>query len=203
MELEELKNSWNALSKNLANHEVVNLQIVKEVIAQKTRTAYDNIYKLNLYHLIVTVMIIIFVFPFVYFNEPISTASFLIVEALLVIGTVPQVRKIVVLSEFDLETKKCNELSKLVLRYRQICYQETSWIIAVVCLAMSAFYISEIGFNKAVDYQFGTSKTLLVLGMTLLTFGLGFVIAQWQRRHHAQQMLEIERGLEELKVFEN
>jgi hypothetical protein len=37
----------------------------------------------------------------------------------------------------------------------------------------------------------------------LLTFALAFVIGLWQRRRHAQQMQEIERGLEELKEFEN
>ena len=43
MELEELKNSWNALDKRLADSEVVNLRIVKEMITQKTKTAFEGI----------------------------------------------------------------------------------------------------------------------------------------------------------------
>jgi hypothetical protein len=36
----------------------------------------------------------------------------------------------------------------------------------------------------------------------LLTFGLGLVFAKWQLLRHAQQLGEIERGLEELREFE-
>ena len=57
MELEELKNSWNALDKRLAESEVVNLRIVKEMIAQKTKSAYDNIYKQNIFSLAVNIVV--------------------------------------------------------------------------------------------------------------------------------------------------
>ena len=67
---------------------------------------------------------------------------------------------------------------------------------------MIAFYISELGFNNAAGYVLGT-RIWLVAGLTLLTFALAYVIGIWQRRRHAQQMAEIERGLEELKEFEN
>ena len=50
MELEELKNSWNALDKRLADNEVVNLRIVKEIIAQKTKTAFDQTVGVNMWH---------------------------------------------------------------------------------------------------------------------------------------------------------
>lgn len=46
-------------------------------------------------------------------------------------------------------------------------------------------------------------KAMFGKGLTLLTFALAFVVGLWQRRRHAQQMQEIERGLEELKEFEN
>ena len=43
MELEELKASWNAFDKRLAESDIVNLRMVKEMIAQKTRRAFDRI----------------------------------------------------------------------------------------------------------------------------------------------------------------
>ena len=196
-----MKTGWNALSKRLEDSEVVNLRLVKEVITQKTRTAYDNVYKQNLYNLVVCVVIIAGVFPWVYSQTPISTVSFVIVEAVMVIGLIPQVMKLFLLSGFDLEGKKCTELSGLVLRYKQISHRETVWVTALVCLAMGAFYISELGFNKEAGYVFGT-RLILPLALTVLTFGMGFFIAKWQRRRHAQQMLEIEQGLEELREFE-
>ena len=201
MELEELKNSWNALDKRLADSEVVNLRIVKEMITQKTKTAFDSIVGHNIYSLVVNILIICVVFPYVYMNTPIQTSSFAIVEGVMVIGLIPMVWKLSLLSRFDLGTKNCSELSRLMLTYKKICHQEKIWMIGAVCLAMIAFYILELGFNTKAGYEFST-RLLLPLGLSLLTFGLGLVFAKWQLRRHAQQLQEIERGLEELREFE-
>ena len=107
----------------------------------------------------------------------------------------------ILLSRFDLEGKKCNELSRLMLRYKQVCHQETVWGIAGVCLAMVAFYISELGFNTAAGYVLGT-RLILPLGLSLLTCVVGYLFSIWMRKHHAMQVKEIEKGLEELKEFE-
>ncbi len=201
MELEELKNSWNALDKRLADSEVVNLRIVKEMIAQKTKTAFDSIVGHNIYSLVVNILIICVVFPYVYMNTPIQTSSFTIVEGVMVIGLIPMVWKLSLLSRFDLGAKNCSELSRLMLTYKKICHQEKIWMIGAVCLAMIAFYILELGFNTKAGYEFGT-RLLLPLGLSLLTFGLGLVFAKWQFRRHAHQLQEIEQGLAELKEFE-
>lgn len=201
MELEELKASWNAFDKRLAESDIVNLHIVKEMIAQKTRRAFDRIYGLNIYHFVVSLLILGVVFPYVYMNTPISTTSFVIVETILVIGLYPHIKKLNLLSKFNLEGKSCHELSSLVLQYKKVCHNETYWTIAIVSIAMVAFYITELGFNQQANYVLGT-RVMLVIGLTLLTFALAYVIAQWQRRRHATQMQEIEQGLEELREFE-
>ena len=202
MELEELKANWNAFDQRLAETEIVNLRMVKEMIGQKTRSAYDRIVGQNLYNLVVCLLISCVVFPYVYMNTPIRPVSFVIVEAIIVLGMIPQVWKLTLLSNFNLETKKCNELSRLVLRYKKLCHQETIWTIAGVCIAMVAFYISELGFNHEAGYVLGT-RLILPMALSLLTFAIGYFFALWMRRRHAMQMQEIERGLEELKEFEN
>ena len=202
MELEELKASWNALDKRLAETEIVNMRMVKEMIQQKTRSAYDHIVGHNVYNLVVCILIICGVFPYVYMNTPIRTLSFVMVEAVMVIGLIPQVWKLSLLSKFDWSSKNCSELSGLVLRYKKVCHEERIWIIGLVCLAMVGFYISELGFNKEAGYELGI-RLLLPLGLSLLTFGLGYVFARWQLRRHAMQLCEIEQGLEELKEFEH
>ena len=58
MELETLKASWNALDKRLAETEIVNLRIVKEMIQQKTKSAYDGIVGQNIYSFVVNILII-------------------------------------------------------------------------------------------------------------------------------------------------
>ena len=200
MELEALKASWNKLDERLAETEIVNLRMVKEMIQQKTRSAYDKIVGQNIYSLVVNVLIICGVFPFVYLNTPIQTTSFAIVEGVMIIGLIPMVWKLSLLSKFDLGGKNSSELSRLVLTYKKVCHQEKVWMIGAVCLAMIAFYILELGFNTEAGYEFST-RLLLPLGLSLLTFGLGFVFAKWQLRRHAQQLQEIERGLEELREF--
>lgn len=201
MELDELKASWNAFDKRLAESDIVNLRMVKEMIAQKTRRAFDRIYGLNVYYFVVSLLILGVVFPYVYMNTPISTTSFVIVETILVIGLYPHIKKLNLLSKFNLEGKSCHELSSLVLQYKKVCHNETYWTIAIVSIAMVAFYIAELGFNQQANYVLGT-RVMLVIGLTLLTFALAYVIAQWQRRRHATQMQEIEQGLEELQEFE-
>ncbi len=201
MELEELKNSWNKLDKRLAENEIVNIRLVKEMITQKTKSAHDRIFGINLYNMIVAVVMAFLVFPWIYMNTPISATSFVIVEVGIVIGLIPEIIKLNLLTEFDIEGMKCNQLSKLVLRYKQACINEKYWVTAVVPLTMIAFYISEIVYNEKVSYEFGF-KLLIVLGAALLTFTLAYFVAQWQQSRHAQQIKEIQQGLEELKEFE-
>lgn len=202
MELDELKNSWNVLNKRLDDSEVVNLRVIKEMIQQKTKTAFDHLFNQNLHSFIVTFFIVAIMFPLIYMNTPISTTSFVIVEIAMVIGMVLQIWKLMLLSKFDLGEKKCNELSRLVLSYKQFRHNETIWSIALVALTFVAFYISELCFNEAVTYVVGP-KILLTVGMTLLTFAFAYVLGLWQRRRHAQQMQEIESGLQELREFES
>ena len=63
MELEALKASWNKLDERLAETEIVNLRVVKEVIQQKTKSAYDHIMGQNIYSFVVNMLIICLVFP--------------------------------------------------------------------------------------------------------------------------------------------
>ena len=201
MELEALKASWNKLDERLAETEIVNLRIVKEMIQQKTKSAYDRIMGQNIYSLVINVLIICGVFPYVYMNTPVQTTSFAIVEGVMIIGLIPMVWKLSLLSKFDLGGKSSSELSRLVLTYKKVCHQEKVWMIGAVCLAMIAFYILELGFNTVAGYELST-RLILPLGLSMLTFALGLVFAKWQLRRHAQQLQEIERGLEELREFE-
>ena len=201
MELNDLKTSWNALDKRLAETEIVNMRMVKEMVSQKTKTAYDGILKQNIYNFVVCMLIICVVFPYVYMNTPIRPVSFAIVEGIMVIGLIPQIWKLSLLLKFDLVGKKCNELSGLVLRYKKVCHHEMLWMIAGVCIAMVVFYILELGFNKEAGYELGT-RLILPIGLSVLTFGLGILFAKWQLRRHAQQLREIEQGLAELEEFQ-
>jgi len=201
MELDELKARWNDLDRRLEENQLVNLSRMKVLIGMKTKSAFERIYRLNCFNFLVEILAICILAPFILMTTPIRVTSFVIIEAALVVGLIPQIQKLSLLSKFDLDGKKCNELCGLVLQYKLACYRERFWVIVTVSVAMVAFYISELVFNRQVDYVFGI-RILMPIGFTLLTFALAYVIAQWQRRRHAQQMKEIENGLKELEEFE-
>lgn len=177
--------------------------MVKEMVSQKTKSAFNGIVGQNLYSFVVILIIMGVVFPYVWMNTPITLTSFVIVECAMAVGLILQIWKLLMLSKFNLEEKSASELSGLVLSYKKLCHNEKLWTTAIVATAFIAFYISELGFNTAANYHLGVDRVLLVVGLTLLTFALAFVIGIWQHRRHALQMQEIERGIEELKEFEN
>ena len=72
MEIEELKTCWNTFDKRLAESELVNVRIVKELISQKTKTAFDRLSVLNLYTCVANLFVMAVVFPYVFMNTPIT-----------------------------------------------------------------------------------------------------------------------------------
>ena len=43
MELEELKAGWNVLNERLAQNEILNKRIIKEMIINRTQSAYERL----------------------------------------------------------------------------------------------------------------------------------------------------------------
>lgn len=202
MEIEELKTCWNIFDKRLAECELVNVRIVKELISQKTKTAFDSLSGLNLYTCVANLFVMAVVFPYVFMNTPITITSFILVEAAMAIGLIPHVRKFAILSRFDINRKPLCELDRLILQYRKVRHREWLWTVVSISLAVTAFYVSELGFNQSVSYIFGP-KVLIVVVLTLLTLAIACIIGVWQKRLHARQMADIESGLRELAEFEN
>jgi len=201
MELEELRASWNAFDKRLAENEIINQRIVKEMISQKTKSALDKIFHLNIYNLFVIFFIMTLVFPWVYMHTKIMAFSFVMVELVMGIGLLLEFRKVFLLSKFNMEEKKSTELMNLTLRYKKAYYDDIRWSIVMVCLVLVAFYVAELGFNESAGYKISL-RILLPIGLSLGTCAFGYLLGLWQRRRHASQLQEIERGLEELEEFE-
>lgn len=197
-----MKTCWNTFDKRLAESELVNVRIVKELISQKTKTAFDRLSVLNLYTCVANLFVMEVVFPYVFMNTPITITSFILVEAAMAIGLIPHVRKFAILSRFDINRKPLCELDRLILQYRKVRHREWLWTVVSISLAFTAFYVSELGFNQSVSYIFGP-KVLIVVVLTLLTLAIACIIGVWQKRLHARQMADIESGLRELAEFEN
>lgn len=201
MELEELRASWNAFNERLAENEIINQRVMKEMISQKTKSAFDKIYHVNIYNLFVIFFIMALLFPWIYMHTDIMPLSFVIVELAMGVGLLMEFRKVFLLSKFNMEEKKSTELMNLTLRYKKAYYDDIRWSIVMVCLVMVAFYVAELGFNERAGYEISL-RILLPIGLSLATCAFGYLVGLWQRRRHASQLQEIERGLEELKEFE-
>ena len=48
MNLDEMKNSWNVLNERLEQNEILNKRIIEEMVASKTKSAYDCIFPVSL-----------------------------------------------------------------------------------------------------------------------------------------------------------
>lgn len=201
MELDALKNSWNTLDQRLAETEILNQRLVRQVVEGNTRTAYERVCQTNLNSLIQTAVMACVVFPVICALTHLSVVSIVIVEALLAAGLIPQLWKFFLLSKFDLGRKSCSELRGILLRYQQVYHNQSVIEIIVVSLALIAGYIYELGFNKSANYVMTDSWLLLMIGLIVLTLALAFVLTRWQRRRHAQQLQDIEQGLKDLQAF--
>ena len=202
MELEELRASWNVLNERLAENEIVNQRIVKEMISQKTKSAFDKIYQSNIYNLLVIFFMITWLFPWIYMHTPVLPLSFVMVEVVMAIGLILQGRMVYLLSKFDIGQKTSSELMDLTLHYKKAYYEAFRWSVCLVCIVMVAFYVAELGFNENAGYE-TSIRILLPVGLSLATCAFGYLVGLWQRRRHASQLLEIEEGLRELKDFES
>ena len=201
MELEELRASWNVLNERLAENEILNQRMVKEMISQKTKSAFDKIYHMGLYNLFVIFFMMTLVFPWIYMHTPMMAFSFAMVEVVMGIGLLLEGRKIYWLSQFNMEQKSSKELMNLTLHYKKAYYEAIVWSVALVCLVLVAFYVAELGFNERAGYEISL-RILLPIGLSLATCAFGYLVGLWQRRRHAAQLQEIEQGLKELKEFE-
>ena len=123
MELEELRASWNVLNERLAENEILNQRMVKEMISQKTKSAFDKIYHMGLYNLFVIFFMMTLVFPWIYMHTPMMAFSFAMVEVVMGIGLLLECRKIYWLSQFNMEQKSSKELMNLTLHYKKAYYE--------------------------------------------------------------------------------
>ena len=63
MNLDEMKNSWNVLNERLEQNEILNKRIIEEMVASKTKAAYDSIYNQELRGLYILLLVALIVLP--------------------------------------------------------------------------------------------------------------------------------------------
>lgn len=192
MELEELKASWNILNEQLANSEMLNKRIIKEMITNRTQSAYDRLFRFDLFGLILVLGLCI-VFPILVTTGKIvlKPLSFALLEGSVAIGLFMQLFFFSVLLRFDMEKKKICELTKLVLTYK--LWMKRNTVIG-----------SWIGMTALIAFLFIEKARLVGNWEMRLTgaFILASVVMFFQTRFYLKNIRAVEKGLSELKEFE-
>ena len=119
MELEELKAGWNVLNERLAQNEILNKRIIKEMIINRTQSAYERLFRFDLFGLILAfVMCVLFPVLVVTGKIVMQPLSFAVLEGTIGIGFIIQVFFSAILLRFNMEKKRICELARLTLIYK-------------------------------------------------------------------------------------
>lgn len=193
MNLDEMKNSWNVLNERLEQNEILNKRIIEEMVASKTKSAYDCIYNQELRGLYIILLIALIVLPvnrFLGINMKLS--SFILLEAVMFLALLFQSLILYNLSKFKLNYVKVNELTRTVLKYRKFYSYNKKYGTILGLGFVIVFMILESRLTN--PYAF-----LPVLAVMIV----GCIYSYTKMKQHEQKIKEVEQGLAELKEFES
>ena len=193
MNLDEMKNSWNVLNQRLEQNEILNKRIIEEMVASKTKSAYDSIYNQELRGLYIILLCGLIVLPvnrFLGINMKLS--SFILLEAVMFLALLFQLVILYSLSKFKLNYMKVNELTRTVLKYRRFYSYNKKYGTILGLGSVIVFMISESKITN--PYAFVPVLTVMIVGC---------VYSYTKMKQHEQRIKEVEQGLAELKEFES
>ena len=193
MNLDEMKNSWNVLNERLEQNEILNKRIIEEMVASKTKSAYDSIYNQELRGLYIILLCGLIVLPvnrFLGINMKLS--SFILLETVMFLALLFQLAILYSLSKFKLNYMKVNELTRTVLKYRRFYSYNKKYGTILGLGSVIVFMISESKITN--PYAFVPVLTVMIVGC---------IYSYTKMKQHEQKIKEVEQGLAELKDFES
>lgn len=192
MELEEMKASWNILNGRLEKSEMLNKRIIKEMITNRTLSAHERLLRYDIFGLIVCLGIgALFLVLYITGQLELKLVSFVILESCLLIGLVVQLFFIFTLGKLNLEKMRICELIRTTLTYKL-------WMKRNYTIGSGIGVIGLITFLIIEEAQLADNWELRFIVVLLLAF----VAMYYQVRFYRKNIRIIEKGLEELKEFE-
>ena len=163
MNLDEMKNSWNVLNERLEQNEILNKRIIEEMVASKTKSAYDCIYNQELRGLYILLLVALIVLPadrFLGINM--KQSSFILLEAVMFLALLFQSVILYSLSKFKLNYMKVNELTRTVLKYRKFYSYNKKYGTILGLGSVIIFMISESKITNL--YAFLLDLAVVIIG---------------------------------------
>ena len=192
MELEELKAGWNVLNERLEQNEILNKRIIKEMIINRTQSAYERLFRFDLFGLILAfVMCVLFPVLVVTGKIVMQPLSFAVLEGTICVGFIIQVFFSAILLRFNMEKKRICELARLTLIYKLWMKRNFLFASGLVVSALIAFMFIEKA-RLVVNWEI--RLILILLFISIIMF--------YQIRFYLKNIQTREKGLEELKEFE-
>lgn len=191
MNLDELKKGWSVLNERLSQNEVISQRIIKEMILRKTNAAYDSIYRVSKWSLMVIFLLGGLLLPFAKMQGmPIYRETFIAMETFIFLGFLFEGYMFYLLSRFNLNTMKVDEAMRSMLKYKKMyinnqrCAKYGALLIIIVCMGLQNAF------------------TPLVIALTILFTLIAFFLGYTQDKRLRQSLQDIEDGLRELKEYE-
>ena len=188
MELQELKQKWNALDKRLSTSEVYNRRMLQEMLKDKTRTIFQRLNRQGLFNGIVIFFMMAVVIPLLHEQEIYREVTAYILEGACGIGLLMLSYRLYILSQFDVMGSPESQMQNLISYKR--CYVREAIIGApLVIIAICAALCME--------------NTSSPLGIISVAIGIcaGAFCAWLGHRGHSRTMREIEQNLMDLQDF--
>lgn len=191
MELEEMKASWNILNERLEKSEMLNKRIIKEMITKRTVAARDRLIRCcagGILFLILTGIVILMVRG--------KTNARLEVEVIvwcgIILTFIYSVLSFVFLSRFNMERCSLTELKGWTIKLRQMLRLELILTLVFVSVAFVTIFF--------IHHHYRSTLQMLVDGLLILLITVGGYFGY--KNVDRKSVDEIEKGLEELKEFE-
>lgn len=189
--MEELKAGWQVLNERLEQQEILNKRIIKEMVANRTQSAYNRLLRWDMFQFTLCFLGCLFVFIQQQHNTYIVPVSAVAIGLCLVIGAGLAMVKLWYLSRFNMETKTLSVLMRLILKYKWwMKFSYTVGTSLAVCALIFFFIVQKLYRVPAQVTLFG----ILFLGV--------IPIAYLEIRFFKKNVAAVTKGLQELEEFE-
>lgn len=180
------------LNERLAQNEILNKRIIKDMITTRTQSAYERLFKIDLFGIILLIALCILL-PFIDAATKAGTKliSFVLFEGLMIMGLIVQCFLFSLIAKFNMDKMNIRELSRLILKYKLWVRRNYVWGTVLVIIVLIAFYF--------IQQAYLVPNAPLRLIVALL---VAFTIVYYSIRFYKKNIRMIEKGLEELKEFE-
>lgn len=120
MKMEDIKKGWQQLNEQLENTEIVNQKLIKEMIVERTTTAREKLFKMNL-PVVILIPLLMVVFPFMYRNINIGEMVLMNIgtELLFAYALLTELILLHYIRLMDIHKKKVSDIVYCTLMFRK------------------------------------------------------------------------------------